>query len=626
MSNVLLRAAVGCPVSKTYVEDVFSAYNYQGNNSTQTITTGIDLDTKEGMVWIKGRKDTTTHQIFDTVRGATYVLSSPDAAAASTANTDTLTAFSSTGFSLGDDGLVNFNYPYSAWTFRQSNNFFHISSQVKAVGVDKTVDLSALGTVGMIAVRRDDAGGDWYVWHRSCTAGKLLYLNLTNAEATLGYITVSGTTLTLEDGVIADGTYIVYAWAHDEGVDGLIQCGTFTTDASGDATVELGWEPQALIVKGANTTGNWFMMDTMHNWSNSVTNWTLAANLVAAEVTSTTLSWPETTGFKVLSGFTASKVYIYLTVRRGPMREPTVGTQVYNAGIRPGDGGASYLPVSFPQDLWVVTDRGASAATQVYFVLRGFDTLCSSDITVARVNLFPALVGDQLTNYMQFGTNEFSPINYTDILYVDWFFRRYPGVFDVVYYTGTGSNQNITHSLGAVPELILIKECSGTYDWAVYAGDATDYLVFSSTAATADDATYWNDTAPTKSVFTVGTNNSTSINDVLLVAFLFATLAGISKVGTYVGNGTSQTIDCGFSTGARFVMSKATSTTGSWMIGDSTRGLIAGNDPYLYFNSNITEVTGKDWLDPDNSGFIVNETTGPNANTNNVTYIYLAFA
>jgi len=108
------------------------------------------------------------------------------------------------------------------------------------------------------------------------------------------------------------------------------------------------------------------------------------------------------------------------------------------------------------------------------------------------------------------------------------------------------------------------------------------------------------------------------------IAYLFATVAGVSKVGSYTGNGTSQTIDCGFSTGARFVLIKRTDSTGDWHVYDSERGIVAGNDPRLELNTTDAEDTGSDDIDPVSSGFSV--TSNADVNTNTAEYIFLAIA
>jgi len=134
-------------------------------------------------------------------------------------------------------------------------------------------------------------------------------------------------------------------------------------------------------------------------------------------------------------------------------------------------------------------------------------------------------------------------------------------------------------------------------------------------------------------VFTVGTGGSTNAGAGNYVAYLFASRPGVSRVGSYTGNGgtagsagTSQTINCGFSTGARFVLIKRTDSAGDWYIWDTIRGIVAGNDPRLSLNSTASEVTTDDSLDPDNTGFIVNQLAATNINVTGATYIYLAIA
>ena len=89
-----------------------------------------------------------------------------------------------------------------------------------------------------------------------------------------------------------------------------------------------------------------------------------------------------------------------------------------------------------------------------------------------------------------------------------------------------------------------------------------------------------------------------------MVAFLFATLAGISKVGTFSHtNGSSTDVDCGFSSGSSYIIVKRTDSTGDWYVWDSARGIVSGNDPYLALNSTDNPVTNTDLIDPLNSGF-----------------------
>ena len=141
------------------------------------------------------------------------------------------------------------------------------------------------------------------------------------------------------------------------------------------------------------------------------------------------------------------------------------------------------------------------------------------------------------------------------------------------------------------------------------------------------DSDAFNDTTPTNAVFTLGGDNvPTSKAGTPYIAYLFATLDGISKVGTYTGNGGTQAIDCGFSNGARFVMIRAVSGSENWSVFDTERGIIAGNDPSLALNNTAADITNQDVIDPNSSGFTVVTNGDPETNASNTVYIFYAIA
>jgi len=207
-------------------------------------------------------------------------------------------------------------------------------------------------------------------------------------------------------------------------------------------------------------------------------------------------------------------------------------------------------------------------------------------------------------------------------------FKRAKGFFDVVAYTGNGTaGRTVNHSLGVVPEIIIIKErtVSGR-PWVVYhkSTTATHWIRLDDNGAATDDNSYWTDTEPTSTQITVGSINSVNgAND--YIAYLFASVDGVSKVGSYTGNGSSQNIACGFSAGARFVLIKRTDSSGDWYIWDTERGINTGNDPHLSLNSTSAEVTTNDSIDPYSAGFTVNP-GGVALSTIGATYIFLAIA
>ncbi len=198
----------------------------------------------------------------------------------------------------------------------------------------------------------------------------------------------------------------------------------------------------------------------------------------------------------------------------------------------------------------------------------------------------------------------------------------------MVAYTGTGANKTEAHNLTVAPELWIVKGRSGATAWRVgcTALANTEALVLNTTAAKVTDATSWNSTFPSSTVLSLGTQANVNTNTATYVAYLFATLAGVSKVGSYTGTGTTLAIDCGFSAGARFVLIKRTDSTGDWYVWDTARGIVSGNDPYLLLNSTAAEVTSTDYIDPSSAGFEISSTAPVAINASGGSYIFLAIA
>jgi hypothetical protein len=220
--------------------------------------------------------------------------------------------------------------------------------------------------------------------------------------------------------------------------------------------------------------------------------------------------------------------------------------------------------------------------------------------------------------------------NFTSSQYANWVLSRASGFFDQVCYTGNSTvGRAITHNLGVTPELIIVKNRSLATVWiagTLFTSTNCNELTFSSNAQGLTLA-YDNQfrAQPTASTFTVsGTNIINGSGN--YIAYLFASCPGVSKVGSYTGNGSSQTINCGFTGGARFVMIKRTNSTGDWYVWDTARGIVAGNDPHLSLNTTAAEVTSNDTIDTDSTGFVVNQVAATNVNVNAATYIFLAIA
>ncbi len=227
-------------------------------------------------------------------------------------------------------------------------------------------------------------------------------------------------------------------------------------------------------------------------------------------------------------------------------------------------------------------------------------------------------------------------INFTSRTYINWFFRRAPGVFDEVCYTGNGGAQDIQHNLGVAPEFLVIKNRTDpdslSPNWIVGTQfTASTYTLSNLNGQISYPGTVYDTNIaaqPTIATFQVNANPSTGRLNYAYVAYLFATLAGISKVGSYTGNGTSLNLNMGFSGNARFFLCKRTDSTGDWFVWDSVRGIngSSANDPHLSLNTTAAEVTTDSSVEPYTTGITVVQNSTTNINVTSATYIYLAFA
>ena len=622
-----LQAAGLWPAQPTgpWIEDCFSTYLYTGNGSTQTITNGIDLSTKGGLVWIKNRNGTYFNTLFDTVRGTSQALYTNTTDAQT--GTSGVTAFNTTGFTLGAGANTNAaGFTFASWTFREQPKFFDVVTLNYTSGA--AVFNHSLGSVPGFVILKVSSGyaDNWWVYHRSLGNDQYVNLNLTSAAQTsTGIFSATDTTFTVKNGIFGASTIVAYLFAHNAGgfgltgTDNVISCGSFTTDGSGNATVSLGYEPQWLMYKCSSAVGDWEMVDVMRGWVVGVNNDNgLRANSSDAESTGSNRGEPSSTGFNCVS-FPTSRDFIYIAIRRGPMKVPTSGTSVFSPVAQTKSSFPSTVTAGFPVDLTIEANRAS-------------DGLNSTAIDRLRGGSVASITSGTAAEYgsagCSFASNTvFSDgwLNNTSNIY--WMFRRAPSFFDEVCYTGTGSARTVTHNLGVVPELMIVKRRSGAANWPVYsaASGNTKYQYLNSTLQ-ADTFNMWNNTTPTASVFSISGDTDVNGSGSTYVAYLFATCAGVSKVGSYTGTGAAQTINCGFTAGSRFVMIKRTDSTGDWYVWDSARGIIPSNDPYLLLNSTAAEVTGTDYVDTTNVGFDITSTAPSAINANGGTFIFLAIA
>jgi hypothetical protein len=636
---------------------VLSAYLYAGTGATLTINNGIDLLGKGGLVWIKGRNGTSSgqnHALFDTARGIPSAISSNTTAAAQTAYTDQLTSFNANGFSLGADsftaGEVNAaSTNYVSWSFRKQPKFFDVVTYT-GTGANRTIAHSLGSVPGMIIVKRTDAIAAWQVYHRSLTTAQYMVLNTTAqvASSTLRWNNTAPTSTVFSIGTDATvnasgGTYVAYLFAHDAGgfgltgTDNVISCGSFTSGASGEVTVNLGYEPQLVLLKRSSSSGtNWTIVDSMRGFpATTNSQYPLFPNTATAEsLNSTNAILPTSTGFIGDATYLgASNTYIYMAIRRGPMKVPTSGTSVFGLNARTGTGANATVTGGQTDDTVLIKNRGSAVASLLSSRLTGTGYVVTSSTAVevaAGTTILQANPWDVMDG-VKVGTTS-TITNASANTFINYLFRRAPGFFDVVCYTGTGTYPfTINHNLGVAPELMIFKRRDVVDSWWTMAAPVTspraawyqNYFELNATIAVRGDATSIT-TAPTSTAVTI----AAYYGDVSTWSlYLFATLAGVSKVGSYTGNGTTQTIDCGFGAGgARFVLIKRTDAVGDWYVYDTARGMTTLTDPYWLTNSTAAEVATLGSVTTVSTGFALNSAILAAINVNASKYIFLAIA
>jgi hypothetical protein len=646
MSNVAKVAgqAANTLVKPLEVENVFSTYLYTGTGSDQTITNGIDLAGEGGLVWVKNRDNPNSHWLLDSERSNFASRLNTNLSGAQNSDSGAYAVPTSTGFTTkgNDANIGGSSYNYASWTFRKAPKFFDV---VTYTGTGSAQNISHnLGSVpGMIIIKSTSNAFNWVVYHRGTDATApqdyFTYLDLTNTRTnsagpwndtapTATQFTVNTTSAVNFNGA----TFVAYLFAHNDGdgdfgPDGdadIIKCGSYTGTSSSSTInqIDLGFEPQWLLIKGADYATGWQLYDNMRGISVNANDARLYADTTAAEGQSGDVDI-NATGFYPASGsFNTNyqgKTYIYIAIRRGTA-VPESAAEVFDvqtstsANFVHTTGFDVDLAITGSQDGWA---RNAGVIDRLRGDGRSLETSNTDAESAGNAGVHEF---DRSREYLNSSTSGDQ---------VAWAWKRAPKYMDVVAYTGNSTaGRTVSHNLGVAPEMMWVKPRSATNPWQVYhsATGNTKAINFD-TGTGYTSINYWYNTTPSSSEFTLGSSVGFNGSGVTYIAYLFATLAGISKVGSYTGNDSSQTIDCGFTSGARFVLIKSTTQSQPWFVFDSTRGIVAGNDPYLQLNSTApeNELGAIDVIDPHNSGFIVN-TPMAGINDNNETYLFYAIA
>jgi hypothetical protein len=309
------------------------------------------------------------------------------------------------------------------------------------------------------------------------------------------------------------------------------------------------------------------------------------------------------------------------------------------------NGGNNTIGTTFRPDLIWGKQRNGASSNVLTDVLRGVNSQLSSNSTNAEQNQTDVVTAFN-SNGFTVGASAGFNMNQSGSTLVAWQWNANgAGVsntngsitstvsanttagFSVVTYTGTGANATVGHGLGVAPNMIIVKQRNAaTADWGVYHSSIgnTGFVKLNTTDSTITVATMWNNTSPTSSVFSLGTNITGNGSTTTYVAYCFAAIAGYSAFGSYTGNGSTDGpfVYTGFR--PRFILTKRTDATNTWELYDTSRSTYNAATAALYPNTSAAETTD-DPVDLLSNGFKPRG-TGNAFNTSGGTYIYAAFA
>jgi hypothetical protein len=331
MSNTAMMMGLSSGAGGVDVADVFSTTLYTGNATADTkITTDVDLQTNGGLLWTKKRSASADHYLWDSINafdgGTSTTYSSKriksNATDAMSTEANALMSFETDGFVVSTNGAINGSgSTYVSWSFLQASKFFDCVQYSGTGSSGHVIDHALNNEVGMILIKNISAGANWKVWHRSLASGTGLVLNSTNSVEGIGYINNNNNDVTdssITMGVAGNETntsgndYIMYLFAHNED---LIQCGSFVQGTS-SYDVDLGFEPQWLLIKSATSATNWYLFDNKRGVVTGGNDAVLLANGTAAEASTDPYLDFTSSGFTShLDQITGNQTYIYMAIK-----------------------------------------------------------------------------------------------------------------------------------------------------------------------------------------------------------------------------------------------------------------------------------------------------------------------
>ena len=312
-----------------------------------------------------------------------------------------------------------------------------------------------------------------------------------------------------------------------------------------------------------------------------------------------------------------------------------------------GSGGNAITGIGFEPSFTWIKSRGAGEEHVLTDAVRGTTKIIRTNSTAAESTASEGLNtfgsdGFTIGNSDQFNTNSGTYVSYSwkgggagsansDGSISATVSANAAAGFSIVKYTGTGSAGTIGHGLSSAPTMIIQKNLADTENWQVYhtAFGATKYMLLNSVNSSSSNTARWNDTAPTASVFSIGTDSSTNGSGEECIAYCFANVKGFSKHHFYMGNGDAngQYAYTGFKPDFVMLKNRHDGASGDeWFMIDSARSTYNPTGKKVSAHLSNAE-TAASWVDLDflATGFKI-RTDDAGLNEGGDVFLYMAFA
>jgi hypothetical protein len=647
------KALSASEVTTLYNENsLVASYRFEGNanddmraydGTASNVTYEYGLNFTPDLVWIKDRSNAEQHILNDSTRGASYDLSTNTTGAQVNRTTGFL-SFDTGGFTLGSDGggVVNdaTRGPYVAWAWKANGGTTTSATTTEATNGTYQANVDAgfsivtfttsnstvqppplnycehgLGVAPSIVIYKEtNDGGPWQVNVPFISNNGSLQLNTTDAMSSgfaYDFFDSDSTNIAIRSNYAISRNVNLVAYVFAE-VEGFSKFGTYSGNGSADGPIiETGFEPAFVILKSTTLTtagSYWSMYDNKRNTTNPK-DLVIRANDSAVEITPSVnpnlsvnfLS----NGFQIVGNYDgingSGHSYIYMAFAADPDTEAPTVAKSFTTVAYTGNGSTQTIDgLGFKPGLIWMKRRDTAQEHALVNIVSGPLKHLYSDLTNAEVTTTNGVSSFNDDGWTM-GANGL--MNNTNNTYVGWAWKaddNEPTIntegtidtvvsananagFSIVNWTGGSSGTATTgHGLSAAPELIIQRPINATSDWFIWHKDLTsgNSLRFTTAAESTAIAFTVNSTL----FYTNWTN--TSYN---WIAYCFHSVSGYSKIGSYAGNGTSQTVTLGFR--PDFVILRKYDDTQDWFIFDSVRGDTQPFDARLKANSSGAETT-----------------------------------